>query len=225
MDTMQDLINQCRQRLNIENSDHVTDNELKSYMNYSLAELYEILVFANEQWNIKRISFTTTNSVDGYKLPEDFWRPLVIGKLTDSSSGTYYPLSRINIRDESYYNSPRLLNYGGASGYDIEVRDGYHYLKLVPFVNSAGQYNAVYYPHFQDFNFNDEVVIGQRGQKWTEYAIADVCLKVCLKDETDPSGFIMQKQAVKDRIAASASARDAGQAEPPPQALPWWDRW
>lgn len=223
MVTLSDLRTTVRQRLNINNATHITDPELNSYLNYSLAELYELVTESNEDWKVKRLLFTFTATDNGYILPSDFWKPLRVDRIVTSVPDNFYTLRRINIRDESLY----LNNYYNALavGYNTEVNsDANTVLRVYLSQQQQGDYRILYYPTWTDLTDDDSVIIGNVGLHWEEYAIVDTCIKCCLKDETDPQGFIMQKAAVINRIKAAAAGRDAGQAEPPPFNKKWYNQ-
>ncbi len=227
MVTFQQCIDQVRSRLNIENNTNITDEEISIYLNFSFAELYGLIILSNEQWKLIRLNITVQNNTP-YQLPDNFWKPLVINKVIDNSSGSVFPLPRVNIKDEGLFNSTSYnynYTYNQVMGYGIEVNDdGYNILRVLPQTNCAGNYQVIYYPMFQDYNLNDEVIMGPRFQHWEEYGILDAMIKCCGKDETDPQLFILQKQAIISRLEAEASARDAGQTEPPQISSPWYDK-
>ena len=45
---------------------------------------------------------------------------------------------------------------------------------------------------------------------WEEYVIADVCIKLMVKEESDPAAFMAQKAELKQRIESEAENRDVG---------------
>lgn len=225
--TLSNLRDQVRQRLNIENATHITDAELSSYLNYSLAELYELVTESNEDWNVIRLSFDMNSTDDGYVLPSNFWKPLRIDRMITSASNisNFYTLHRINIRDESLYGTQFIYYNATVNGYNTEVNSsGQTVLRVYPTNQQAGSYRVLYYPTWTDLADDGYVIIGNIGLHWEEYAIVDTCIKCCLKDETDPAGYVLQKAAVINRIKAAAAGRDAGQAEPPPQNIKWYDK-
>lgn len=48
---------------------------------------------------------------------------------------------------------------------------------------------------------------------WEEYIIVDTCIKAMAKEESDPSVFIAQKNALIKRIEEAAENRDIGEPE------------
>lgn len=218
------LRNQVRQRLNIENDTNITDSELDSYLNSSLAELYELIIEANEEYSLKRISFTVDASQDGYTLPDDFWKPLRIDRQIDGNNS--YTLTRINIRDENLWAPALTYLYQTVTAYSTEVNTvGQTILRIFPQSQQAGVYKVLYYPAYQDVDgyVDGYVNLGvPPGMHLEEYAIIDTCIKCCLKDETEPSGFMAQKAIMLNRIKSACASRDAGQNMPPPQTRPKW---
>jgi hypothetical protein len=222
-----DVRNQVLLRLGLANATYISVPEINSYLNYSFAELVELIIESNEDWNVTRFSFSIpdNNANTSYQLPDDFYKVLRVDRFVSSDQA--YILNRINIRDENLYG-PSAYNYNtcGASGYNTEV-DGYGktQLRVFPTAQKQGNYRILYYPAFTDYVDVNTVIMGPPGQKWEEYAILDTMIKICGKDETDPSLYLAQKAAVINRIKAAAAARDIGQAEPPPTAGgSWWEK-
>lgn len=217
---------QVRLRLGIAEATYIKDDTINNYLNYSAAELTELIIESNEDWKVIRFNFSIpdNNPLTGYQLPDDFYKVLRVDRYLSSEQS--YLLNRINIKDENLYGPSTYFNLSGPGGYFTEV-DGYGHtiLRVVPTSQKQGNYRILYYPQFIDYIDTDTVILGPPGQKWEEYIILDAMIKICGQDETDPSLYLAQKAAVITRIKAAAAARDIGQAEPVPQAgTPWYEK-
>ena len=47
-------------------------------------------------------------------------------------------------------------------------------------------------------------------EQWIDYVVVDVAIKLLQQEESDPSVLMAQKEALKQRIQAMATNRDAG---------------
>ncbi len=220
--TLADLKTQVRQRLNIENATHISDAEIYNYLNFSLARLYALVTKANEDYELIRYVFQFPNldAQDGYPLPSNLWKILRVDH--QISGNNWYRLMRINKQDETDFSNPNVSS-SCVTSYDTEVTGGITYLRVYPTNNRTGTYRVLYYPAWQDLTADDPVVIGPPGQHFEEYAVLDTCIKCCLKDETDPSGFMAQLVSVTQQITSESAARDVGQAVPLP-TISWYDK-
>lgn len=229
MVTLDNLIDSVRQRADLQGSQFITDTEITSYLNSSLAELYGIIIDSFENYYVTSLQFTLQAGDDGYTLPADFFKELRIDRSYSGSPAVqnydWIRLQRINIKDEANYNSTplRSLYYPRIFGYVLYGTK----IKIVPRSEIAGTYQLLYYPVYTDLVNRTDVAtqIGPAGQHWEEYAIIDACIKCLLKEETDISGFAAQKQLIIDRIKKEAANRVAGDAEPPYMSgSRWYDR-
>ena len=230
MVTLDSLIDSIRQRCDIVGSQHITDSEIISYINLAGSELYGLIVDSFEDYYVNTVSFTLANSDDGYVLPADFFKELRVDKSYSGSPDLlnnydWIRLIRINIKDECNYNSTplRSLYYPRIYGYLLYGNK----LKIVPRSEISGCYQLLYYPMYIDLvEREDECTqFGPSGQHWEEMVIVDACIKCMIKEESEITGFTMQKQAVIDRIKKESANRIAGDAAPPVASGPkWWER-
>jgi hypothetical protein len=72
--TLAELRLQSRQRADMENSQFVSDSELTSYINNSIAELHDIMCEAyGSDYYVISAEFSIDSSTDTYALPSDFY--------------------------------------------------------------------------------------------------------------------------------------------------------
>jgi len=224
MSTGQNLVDEVRARTDNTGNTNLTDAEILGYLNYGLAELYEILCNSFEDWNVTTTTFSI--SVGSYfNLPSDFYKPRRIDKSASGVAGQndWDRVSRIALRDESAFNMAVLQSFTPDRVYGYVLEDSI--LRVVPPSQSVGLYQLKYYPAWTDVALGTTVSVGPRGQHWELYAVMCACIDVCEKQETDPSSWYAKKAALKARIEESCSNRDAGEQEPPPVlGEPWYQR-
>lgn len=207
-----DLILAVRQRTNTENSQFVTDAELTSYITNSLAEMDDLLVSRYEDYKLSNVINTLpingADATNAFPLPADF---LKLRGFEYSVDGTHWiTLKRFNfqMRNNGSYGFA-ISPYGRSSAtYRIEGDN----IIVMPQDQSAGQYQLWYTPEFEliDVGNGPSLPSYMDVQAWHEYATVDTSIKVLQKQNLDPSIFMAQKEALKDRILSAASNRDAG---------------
>ena len=68
--TLAELRTQSRQRADMENSNFISDTELTSYINNSIAELHDIMAEAyGSEYFVTTTTFSVTSGDDTYSLP------------------------------------------------------------------------------------------------------------------------------------------------------------
>ena len=205
--TLLDLKTRARQRADMENSDFVSDDELTGYINSSRAELHDLLVATfGPDYYIDNYDFNCVSGTDSYDLPEDFYKLKgVDAQLTGSQ---WYTLRPFNFNER---NRNQDVTWGLLAGPSIRYRLVGDKLKFSPPPDSSYSMRLYYIPlpsvlvndadEFNDIN------------SYAEYVVVDAAIKMLMKEESDVSVLLQQKEALKRRIEVMASNRDAEQPE------------
>lgn len=204
MITLLELRTLARQRSDTENSDVVTDPELTTYINGSIAELHDLLVgaygtdyFVADPYSISTVSGTAT-----YALPADFYQL----KGVDIQQGTKW-----RVVDRFNFNERNLDSAQSVNSSGLRYRLNGNKLKLSPTPTSTRALQIWYIPKavklVTDSDSFDDV------NQWYEYVIVDAAIKVMVKQELDIQTLVFEKDALTRRIVAMAANRDAGQTE------------
>jgi hypothetical protein len=186
--TLAQLLTAVRQRADLENASgiytesFVNDDELTSYINQSYFELYDLLIgaYGEDYYMASPYSFTTDGTNELYDLPADFYKLLGCDLLTNGGGSNYTTMKKFNMGERNNFKLP----------------DGGKTIKLW------------YAPTMTQLVNAGDTVNGISG--WTEYIIVDCCIKCLVKEETDVKEFMMQKQALLQRIEGISQNRDAG---------------
>jgi len=202
--TLLELRTRARQRADMVNSGFVSDSELNVYINASYAELYDLLVSKHgEDYFVDSFNITTTNNVETYSLPSDFYKLLGVDLQLDTSSN-WVSLKRFEFAER---NIPQI--------WDIKFVDFIRYrvfgssLKLSPVPQSHQNIRVWYIPLPSKLVKDNDTFDGIDG--WEEYVVIDVAIKMLTKEESDTSQLLGEKMAMKLRIEQMAEARDEGQ--------------
>lgn len=200
----------------MENNQFVTDAELTSYINNSLAEIDDIMVDTYEDYRMEQYTSVLQGGNFAIPTPQEMlklrgvdilgngvvsngalpWFPIPKfqfidrGRRNNLTSALAYPFGKVNL---SYF-------WQGANG-----------IIIYPQVQAAGTYQIWWVPKFQTLNLPTDVLAVQMDQQaWMEYAVADCGIKIYGKQNLDTSTFERRKEALRIRIIGSMSNRDVG---------------
>lgn len=197
-----------RQRCDQVNSRFITDAELNSFIQSSYVELYDLLVSRFEDYYIKdpvpEYTLTTTSEI---ALPADFYKMTGLDfKISDSDWATVQRFM-FNERNSRSRSIDRLV-WGFRN---LSYRIVGEKILIMPTGQAAGTYRLWYITRPVRPTADGDVLTGILD--FEEYVIADACRKVMIKEESDPTPFIMEKQALEQRVLAMSANRDAGRPE------------
>ena len=189
LNTMRQLV---RSSADMVNSDFVSDDEISVWINNEAAELHELLIAADEDYEMVRLSIVVTAGVEDYPLPDNLLR---IKKVFDVTSGKRVPIPRYNLDDiDASDSAPRYHPIGDR-------------LSLVPPFN--GKVELWYYPMAKMlFDDNDTIEISVVWG-WEEFIVQGAAAKCLAKEESDPSLCLGRKEQVRQRIITMRKPRDA----------------
>jgi len=216
MITLAEIKTQCRQRADMEQSQFITDSELTTYINASIAELHDLLIGAyNEDYSMENVEFATSTGVVSYALPDG---------TNYSAAPRFYKLRGVDVKyGNDQYATVKRFNFNRRN----EDQNSFVWNLLgVPYleyrlVGSNVRFNRVpdssttirlwYHPSatvlVADSDSYDDV------NGWIEYVVTDVAIKMLNKEESDVTVLAMQKSALKQRIEDMAQNRDANEPE------------
>lgn len=203
--TAAQIIDRVRRRADQENSSFVTDDEIRDYINYSLGELYDLLIVAYDSESfLDGYSFNTVSGTSDYQLPTDFHT--LAGVDVESGSNTYtvkkYNFNERNVKRNSnnnYYWCP-----------DFEYRIYGNSLRLLPVPTSAKAITIHYIPQLTELVLDTDTISNVFVESWIEYVIIDAAIKILIKEESDIQPLLIQKAAQVDRINKLKDNRDMG---------------
>ncbi len=208
--TLEEIKLQARQRADMESAPIIGEGELTSYVNNSIAELYDILceAYGSDYYVTTGDAQDISTGVQSYDLPADFYEMAGVD-LRAPGDTNWQTIERYNFNERNRYPDGAVWNQFGYT--NIRYRIVGNKIHFTPTPDADYQYRLHYVPlpeqlvdptdELEDFN------------SYSEYVIVDVCIKMLTKEETDASVFIMQKQALEKRIRDKAANRDAANAD------------
>ena len=207
MITLGELKTQARQRSDMENSEFVSDSELTSYVNASLAELHDLLIAAyNEDYVMELYSFAGDGSSLTYALPADFYKLRGVdvrrGPNANWATVKRFNFNRRNEQQNAYAWNLLNLPY-------MEYRLVGSNIRFNRTPDAQLEFRIFYYPRatklVQDTDSYDDV------NQFAEYVVVDAAIKMMQKEESDVSVLLAQKAALGERIRGMAAGRDANE--------------
>lgn len=188
----------------MERSNFVTDSEITSYINQSVAELYDLLITEFEDYYIADpVIFTISNNATTQLLPTDFYKLRGLDfNLNGLSEDGWTNVDQFNFNE-------RNLHKRCAVGSNVQrYRLMGNKLILSPVGYTNGNYRLWYIPQAPKLVASSDELDVVNG--WEEYVIVDAAIKCLQKEESDVSVLALQKSALIKRIQDSAANRDAG---------------
>lgn len=217
MTSMSQLITYTRQRANLENNNFCTDAEIQLYLNQSLGELDDILATDYEDYHVLTYQSVIPSNTSSNVLPVpsnllkirgvDFqYQP----SNSPAQPALWYTVPRFNFLERNQQNPLSVISLPwGRLNISYNLID--QGIQIIPQTNCQGTYQIWYTPKFNYLvSTNDILPLYMNAQGWSEYAVVDAAIKIYNKQNIDPSGFMAEKEALRQRIIAAAKNRDSG---------------
>lgn len=211
--TFAQLKQAARERADMTESNFVTDSELGTYINASIAELHDILVETYEHdYYIKEQTFNTTAQTASYDLStiitdNDFYK--MRGVDLKLNGDKYFSIQPFNFNERNKFQDFGAWSYLGRA--NIRYRLVGSNLNFTPVPDSAVEVRLWYVPLATKL-VNDADELNDLNQ-YSEYVIVDAAIKMLNKEESDVRVLLAQKEELKRRIESAAKNRDAGSSD------------
>lgn len=208
--TLAELRLQARQRADMEESDFVSDSELTSYINNSIAELVDILceAYGSEYYVTEGAESAITSGESTYALPADFYELKGVDIKLDGSN--WMNVARFNFNKRNRFSEFATWAFGIDGVTNVEYRIVGNNITFSPEPDRNATYRLWYVPLptklVADADTLDDL------NSYSEYVIVDAAIKMMQKEESDVTVLFAQKQALEKRIRDKSQNRDAGQA-------------
>ena len=211
--TLANILTLTRQRSNMENNNFISEPELISYVNNSLAELYGIMCMEYDEYNITTFQAVLPN--DGVSnvisIPSNFFKLRGVDyQNLGQGQPQWYTLRSFQFPERNRNNNT-ISNITSPWGkMQLSYRLADVGLIIQPQQQAGGVFQVWYTPKFVNLvNFSDSLTIQMDSNAWVEYAVVDCCIKIYDKQNLDPSGFMQEKALLRARVLAEAKNRDS----------------
>lgn len=194
-ETLANLRTQIRQRTDNEHTagQFVTDAELNQLINKYYRELWALLA----RYNVRRNEATQTIAANGaasYNLDAALYA--IIGVYRVDGSGERIWLPRADHRQRGNPNRTGDATCYRATATTIEFQPE----------PGSGTYEILYAPIPTALSADGDTVQGIIG--WEQFIVASAAVDVALKENTDPSAFMQEREMLRRRIQDEAMATE-----------------
>jgi len=207
------LITQVKQRADMEGSDFVSNEEIRTWLNSALAELHDIMILAFEDHYVNSDQTYTLPLAGGQgTLPATFYKSLGVDF---ESGGITYTVRPYSFQERNMYNSNAGIVAGNIATLRYHIQDSV--IKFIPSDPPAGTATLHYVPECQQFATNgddDAVTVNSKNKSvatgYQEYLVVAAAIKCLMKEESDVRMLLAEKVDIQRRIEGSASKKDIG---------------
>lgn len=158
------------------------ESRLADYINSGLSELYDMLINAYEDYARKKTTIALTAGTEDYDLPSDF---LKSRKLYYLSNGRRFNLRQYHLGEVSGYRTSPI--FGGS----VELW---------------------YIPQYAPLLSDEETISNVFPVGWEDFAALNAAVRLSIREESDPSALIQEREIQRQRIIESAEPRDVGES-------------
>lgn len=207
---LSDLILLVRQRADMENNAFVSDSELTTYINNSLAELDDILVTNYEDYRLSNwVSVLAAGAGAVIPLPADFGKLRGVDfQVNGTGAGRWYALRAFQFPERNRWTNAGAVFAWPFGRAQLSYRLADQGIMIAPADQAGGVYQVWYTPLFNRLVLpTDLLPQSYASQAWTEYAVVDAAIKILNKQNLDPSGFMAEKQALRARVIGASKNR------------------
>lgn len=201
--TLSVIRGECKDRADLRNSQFISDSEWNRYINQSYAELYDLLTNMYKDFYVSSTTVSLVAGTDTYNLPALFYKLLGVDLLINGVASSAITLRPFVFNERNMYTDRPSFT---ANGNNYRYRLLGSQIKLVPTPDTTDTLKLWYVPAITDLSSDGSTLDGVNG--WEEYIVIDVAIKSLLKEESDVTALMMQKEAMKQRIREGAMARD-----------------
>ena len=207
------LSTRAKRRADMVNSSFVSEDEIKDYLNSSIAELYDFLVKSYEDYFVVTHQYNVPIASTGADLPTDdavtypsgeFYKALGVDY---NSGGITSTLRAYSFSERNIYNTPySVIDRLAEPMYKIEGSK----IKLIPEDSQSGTITLYYVPvapAFTDTTASATINFVIPG--FVEYVIVATAIRMLMKEESDVSALERERQQLASRIIRAISTRDA----------------
>lgn len=179
--TVQAIMDRCRRRADMENSNFISDAELLDLINEAHAEVWDLLVAAFQNYFVADTTITLTPGTAAYDLPDDFYKSISVDMQNAGKWDSLFPYEEVE-RNSVLQTSSSIPA--------ATVR-----LRYVPAP-----------PVFELADVATDTIDGRAG--WETLLVTTVAIFMLTKEESDTSALERRKQQEMARIQSMAQNRD-----------------
>tara|TARA_Y100001938_G_C7983096_1_gene375453 strand:- start:211 stop:909 length:699 start_codon:yes stop_codon:yes gene_type:complete len=208
--TLTNLIDRAKQRADMEGSTFCTDTEITGYINQGIRELHDILVTLYEDYFVTTTTYTLPASNPG-TLPANFYKAIGVDFET---GGITYRVRPYSFQERNMLQSP-YTQQGKLGNLFYNIRGTQIF--FIPTNTLSGTITLHYAPMATEMEAGHSgtqltTLIPQITYGYEEYIVCHAAIQMLVKEESDVSVHLAERERQKQRIMSAATNRDAGES-------------
>jgi len=208
--TLNTLTDRAKQVADLVNSEFVSTTEWTAWINMGLAELYDVVVGAYEDYFTTSTTKTISTGSSSFTLPTDFYK--LRGIDYQLASSDYINVLQYSFADRNRnVERPYVARGNEAARRYRMIADT---VEITPTDRAAGTYRVWYVPAVTQLSTGTDTIptaLSKAG--WEEYIVLYAAGLAKLKGEESVTDIEQRKAALLARITSMASNRNADQPE------------
>lgn len=181
-------------------SSFIDDEQLTLDIQDGINELHEILVTSYQDYDVNQHEISVTAGTRSYNLPSDFFKEI---KVFEKSSNDYAVLRKFNLDDLG-----QDLDSGSFRGPVARYRIMGNKIWFSP-IPAGAQTVELWYSKFPELPTQDtDSVSFAAPPSWKDFIVYDCVAKALMREESDPSMAMQQKEMARARILTAVQQRD-----------------
>jgi hypothetical protein len=227
MTQLSDLRLAAQQRCDRVNASTITTAEWNGYVNASAARLYRALTGLYEDYNVSQYPFVLAGGAGGNTLPigngtgvpafdklRHISRIVIPAGQLGGVEATYAPVLRADSPMEfDQLSAPVLMPYYGGLTQRVKYWLYGQTIEIRPAASAGASYVLWYIPSYtklvNDSDTIDSTWMATNGID--EYVVVDAAIKALVKEESDATLLVQEREAMRAEIMQQFAQRDDGQ--------------
>jgi hypothetical protein len=216
MATLSTLIAAVRSRIDRVGSAFISDSEITGWLNEGLAELWDVITQANQDYTLESDTVSIVSGTNTYDLSSFDPEILRIRGVTLAIGTLRYTLSPCSIRERdhdpsSVYPYVYLPDYygGGSAPHNSPYRYRLEGLNLVitPEPQESGTATVYYTPKVTLLSSPSDTTDSALEAHWLKHAIYHACIEAREKEEEDTTSLQRRRIEMEQRIKKAVKRR------------------
>ena len=195
--TLSELILLVRRKADIENAGlHVSDDEITDYINSAIAMLWSLLIDGTNGTFFAKVSPDLVKVGDNaYQLPSDFFK---LVEVSIDWNNRYFPVTEADPQEYGILlKRPFVGRYYSRYFFQFNADQGRFELFIFPAAD-VDKILVRYIPAAQVLSLTTDEL--RLPSNWYEWVVFDATIQCMIKEESDPSVLIMEREKREQRL-------------------------
>jgi len=205
--TLSQLKQRVRERSDNESGGNISDTELTTYINHSIAALYDVLIQNFEApYFLKETTINLVKGTETYALPADFYKIYAVDY--KSGNNKYVTMQEFQLYERNFqfatnpfFITEQPLRYKLWDDSNIRISPADR-------ISSGFTVRVFYIPVAPALSLDADTMKGFNG--YEEFVVIDSAIKILTKQGLETNVLYAQKRDIERRIVEAAANRDIG---------------